>query len=93
MDVAEAHEAGTGKENYPDSVRDRWNNGIALNYANDHSGELKKTYWLAPPGKGFETLVRHLGAIAAREYEVGRMATLNSKKKEVRYGGRVVWRG
>ncbi|GAA3444448.1 hypothetical protein GCM10018955_38860 [Planomonospora venezuelensis] len=96
-DVAEAHEAGTGKSMQHDSVRDQLNNEVSLRYARDNKSDLLWEYWSAPIGQGISHLVNHLWGIAHRKYDNDDFAKVvknnTTKIWEIWQGGRVVWRG
>ncbi|WP_182909016.1 LamG-like jellyroll fold domain-containing protein [Microbispora sp. H13382] len=90
-DVGEAHEAGVGRKNYLDSVRDRYNNAIALQYAENNKGSLYATYLLSAPGQGIPDLVNRLIDTGGSKYNAGQLAVV--VRGNVVIGGKVVYRG
>ncbi|GAA0840969.1 RHS repeat domain-containing protein [Streptosporangium amethystogenes subsp. fukuiense] len=96
LDFAKAHEAGTGRKKYGDSLRDQLNNIHSMKYEKNHRGELQAIYWTASVGAGITTVMNHLAIAGSKEYNAGRMAILvsvNKHEEQVWYGGRIVWRG
>ncbi|XVQ84074.1 hypothetical protein ACQP2K_35445 [Microbispora siamensis] len=90
-DVGEAHEAGVGRKNYLDSVRDRYNNAIALQYAKDNMVSLSATYWFSAPGQGIPDLMNRLIDEGGSKYNAGQLAVL--VKGNMVIGGKVVFHG